>query len=248
MNLNMHEASLYLHKLARMVKVHRNVEVVIAPSIFTIQSLSLQIDFKQFKIAAQNFYWRDHGPFTGEVSASQLRGIVQYGIIGHSERRYIFNETEKDIRNKVAAAVRNEIKPILCIGETAWERSNNETFDIIRDQLTSGLANITSDELDQIIIAYEPVWSVGTGKNAMPDDVISAVKYIRRHVEHLYGAQAASNIKVLYGGSVTATSAADYLAIEGIDGLLVGMASLEPNTFNEIIEKAHSSAKAVIKK
>lgn len=248
MSLNTHEASLFLHKLSKLVKTHRDVEVVLAPTMIAIQSLSLQVDLKQFKLAAQNFYWRDHGAFTGEVSASQLRGIVQYGLVGHSERRNIFHESDKDIRNKVAAAVRNDIRPILCIGETAWERSNDETFDVIRDQLTGGLANITSEELDQVIIAYEPVWSVGTGQNAMPDDVISAVKYIRRHVEHLYGSAAAESIQILYGGSVTPESAADYLRLPGINGLLVGLASLDANTFNDIIEKAHNGAKAINKK
>lgn len=248
MNLNTHEASLYLHKLSKLVKPHRDVEAVLAPTIMALQSLSLQVDLKQFKLAAQNFYWRDHGSFTGEVSASQLRGIIQYGIVGHSERRNIFHETDKDTRNKVAAAIRNDIKPVLCIGETAWERANNETFDVIRDQLTSGLANITSEELGQVLIAYEPVWSVGTGQNAMPTDVAEAVKYIRRHIEHMFGEKAAESVKVLYGGSVTAESAGDYLSLAGINGLLIGMASLEANTFSAIIEKAHKKAKAINKK
>ncbi len=135
MNLNMQESSLYLHKLSELVKVRRDVEVVLAPSIFTIQSLSIQVNLRQFKLAAQNFYWRDEGAFTGEVSATQLRGIVQYAIVGHSERRHIFGENDKDIRSKVAAAIRNDIQPILCIGETAWERSSGETDDVISDQL-----------------------------------------------------------------------------------------------------------------
>src|SRR5688572_18958460 len=127
MNLNMHEASLYVHQLSGLVKVRRNVEVVLAPTLLTIQSLSLQVERRQFKLAVQNLYWRDHGAFTGEVSATQLRGIVDYAIIGHSERRHVFNESERDIRYKVQAAIRNHIKPVLCIGETADERSRDET-------------------------------------------------------------------------------------------------------------------------
>lgn len=242
MNLNTHEASLYLHKLSNMVDVHRDVEVVLSPSMLSLQSLSLQVDLRQFKFAAQNFYWRDDGSYTGEVSATQLRGIVQYAIVGHSERRYIFCETDKDIRNKVAAALRNDIRPILCIGETAWERSSGETRDVLRDQLDGGLANVTSDELEKIIIAYEPVWAIGTGQNAKPNDVDSAIKAIRRQIEHLYGKTAADGVSILYGGSVTADSASDYLNLEGIDGLLVGGASLDANIFSKIVEKAHKNS------
>lgn len=244
MNLNVQDSSLYLHKLATMIKKRRDVEVVLAPSTLSIQALSLQIDLKQFKLAAQNFYWRDNGAYTGETSASQLRGIVQYAIIGHSERRYIFNETDKDVRNKVAAAIRNNIIPILCIGETAWERSSNETDDVIRDQLVSGLANITSDELDKVVIAYEPVWAIGTGQNAMPSDVSLAIKTIRRQIEHLYGPKAASDIRILYGGSVTDNSASDYLMLPEVDGLLVGGASINANMFSEIVKKAHKESKS----
>lgn len=239
MNLNMQEASLYLDKLSKLVKTHRDVEVILAPTVLTLQSLSLQVNLRQFKLAAQNFYWRDQGAYTGEVSATQLRGIVQYGVVGHSERRHIFNENDKDIRNKVAAAIRNGIRPILCIGETAWERSSGETNDVINDQLVGGLANITSDELDQVIISYEPVWAVGTGDNAMPADVRAAVDIIRRHIKELYGAKAAQSINVLYGGSVTPDSAADYLSIPGINGLFIGASSLNANYFNEIVKRAH---------
>ncbi len=242
MNLNLHEASLYLHKLSGMVKAHRDVEVVLAPTILTLQSLSLQVNWRQFKLAAQNFYWRDHGSFTGEVSASQLRGIVQYALVGHSERRHIFNENDKDIRNKVAAAIRNNIRPILCIGETAWERASGETNDVLHDQLIGGLSNITSEELDQVVIAYEPVWSVGMNQIAKPDDVVAAAKTIRRQLEHLYGPAAADAVQVIYGGSVTSDAAAAYLALPGIDGLLIGGASLDAHEFNEIVKKAHNSS------
>lgn len=241
MNLNVHESSLYLHKLADMIPVRRDVEVVVAPTMLAIQTLSLQINRRQFKLAAQNFYWRDSGAFTGEVSASQLRSVVDYGIIGHSERRHIFHDTEKDIRNKVQAAVRNNIKPILCIGETARERSEGEATDVINDQLMSGLANLTSDELETLVIAYEPVWAIGTGDNALPTDVQEAVKVIRGQIKNLYGSKAASDVRVLYGGSVTSSSAADYLAVKGIDGLLVGGASLDANAFLNIAIKAHAA-------
>jgi triosephosphate isomerase (TIM) len=242
MNLNTHEASLYLHKLAGLVQVHRDVEVVIAPSLLFLQSLSLQVNRKQFKLAVQNLYWRDHGAFTGEVSATQLHGVVDYAIIGHSERRHIFNESDKDTRAKVQAAIRNKIKPILCIGETALERTDGETQHVLHDQLVGGLANVTSEDLSEVTIAYEPVWAIGTGDNALPADVEKSADTIRNHIKHLYGAKAAKNINILYGGSVTADSAGDYLAINGIDGLLVGGASLDAHGFNEIVKKAHRKA------
>jgi triosephosphate isomerase len=241
MNLSVHEASLYLHKLSGMLTAHRDVEVVLAPTMLAVQTLSLQIDRRQFKLAAQNFYWRDHGAYTGEVSAVQLNGIVDYGIVGHSERRHVFHETEKDIRYKVQAAVRNRIKPILCIGETMFERSEGETEAVLHDQLLSGLANITSEELEMVTVAYEPVWAIGTGRNATTSDVSAATKAIRSQIKHLYGPAAAEQVRVLYGGSVTASSAADYLTIDGIDGLLVGGASLDGHAFTDIVTKAHSN-------
>ena len=241
MNFTMHEASLFVHKLSEVVKVRRDVEVVLAPTLFTLQSLSMQVNRRQFKLAAQNFYWRDHGAFTGEVSASQLHGIIDYGIVGHSERRNVFNESDKDIRAKVQAALRNNIRPILCVGETTGERAMGETKDAIHDQLVGGLANVTSDEIERIVIAYEPVWAIGTGDSAMPDDVTKAIRTIRDQIKHLYGKKAAENVQVLYGGSVSDSSASDYLALEDVDGLLIGGASLDIHKFSEIIKKAHKA-------
>ena len=239
MNLNMQEASLYLHKLMEVLKPRRDVEVVVSPTTLTLQSLSLQINRRIAKLAAQNCYWRDHGAYTGEVPAAHLRGIADYVLIGHSERRYIFIESDKDIRLKVQAAIRNRLQPILCIGETAQERALGETRDVLADQLTSGLANVTAEELDKVVIAYEPIWAIGTGDNAKPVDVKKATQMIRQHVAHLYGKKAAEEVRILYGGSITIDSAADYLAISGLDGLLVGAASLDIHQFTEIIEKAH---------
>lgn len=242
MNLNMHEASLYVHQLAKLVKNHRDVEVVLAPTALTLQSLSLQINYRQFKLAAQNFYWRDMGAYTGEISAAQLNGIVQYGLVGHSERRHVFNESDKDIRAKVQAAIRNNLRPVLCIGETAFERSEGETAAVLHDQLIGGLANVTSEELKEVVIAYEPVWAIGSGKNALPDDVSQAVRAIRSQIKHLYGAKSAEEIQVLYGGSVTADSAKAYLDLPDVDGLLVGGASLDVHAFSEIVKKAHKGS------
>lgn len=239
MNLGVHEASLYVHKLNKIVKIHRNTEVVIAPTMLALQTLSLQVNLRQIKLAAQNFYWRDHGAYTGEVSATQLRGIVQYALVGHSERRHVFNESDKDTRAKVQAAIRNGIRPVLCVGETASERADNETQDILHDQLLGGLANITSEELTDVVIAYEPVWAIGTGQSAVPADVTAAIRSIRSQLKHLYGAKAAEEVQVLYGGSVTADSATSYLELPEVDGLLIGGASLDEHVFASIVEKAY---------
>lgn len=243
MNLDMHESSIFLHNLSEKIRTHKNIETILAPSTFTLQSLSLQINHRQFKLAAQNFYWRDYGPYTGEVSISQLRGIVNYALVGHSERRNIFRETDRDIRSKVAAAIRNNIKPILCIGENTDERNHGETNLVISDQLIGGLVNVSSEDIEKVIIAYEPVWAIGTGVNAMPEDVRKAARMIRKQISELYGEKIAKKIQVVYGGSIQPESAADYAKIKEIDGLLVGGASLSADKFSQIVEKVYESIK-----
>jgi len=240
MNFNIGEASMYLHKLTNMIPPQRTVDVVLAPTMLTLQPLSLQINRRQFKLAAQNCYWRDEGAYTGEVPATHLRGIVDYVIIGHSERRYLFMESDKDIRAKVQAVVRNDLQPILCIGETSLEKANGEVNDALNDQLIGGLANLTADELDKLVVAYEPVWAVGTGKNAMPEDVREASKLIRRQITQLFGASASKKVRVLYGGSVNVDNVDSYLAIKEIDGLLIGGASLDAHQFAEIVNKTYN--------
>lgn len=242
MNLTIHEASMFVHTISQSIAVHRDVEVVLAPTALALQSVSLQIQRRQFKLAAQNFYHRDQGAFTGEISANQLRGLVEYGLVGHSERRHVFHESDKDTRAKVQAAIRNHIRPVLCIGETAQQKADGETNDCLHDQLVGGLANITSEELDDVVIAYEPVWAIGTGNNALPADVEKAVRAIRSQIKHLYGETASQSVRILYGGSVTSESASTYLQIPGVDGLLVGGASLNHHEFTSIVEKAHGIA------
>lgn len=243
MNLTVHESSLYMHKLGKLLTNHRSVEVVLAPGVLALQSLSLQAERKQFKLAAQNLYWKDEGAYTGEVSAHQLRGLVQYAIIGHSERRHIFNEHDKDIRAKVQAAVRHGITPVLCVGETAHERAAKETNGVLHDQIVGGLANLTADEVASMVVAYEPVWAIGTGDSATSKDVEVAVRSIRRQIEHLYGKETMESVRVLYGGSVSSQNASDYLTTHGVDGLLVGGASLKSKDFELIVEAAFKAGK-----
>jgi len=243
MHLNTHQASILLHKLAEKTPVHQGVQTVLCPSIMTLQALSLQVNNRQFKLGAQNCYWRDEGAYTGEVSATMLRGLVDYVIVGHSERRHVFNEHDRDIRHKVQAAFRNGIKPILCVGETAHERADGETLHVLHDQVVSGLLNVTSQEVADLTIAYEPVWAIGTGTTVKPADLRSAAKSIRKQIAALYGEKAATQVRILYGGSVTSENSQDFLSVEGVDGLLVGGASLSADEFASIVEKAHNSRK-----
>lgn len=243
MHLNTHQASLYLHKLSEVVGTHRDVEAVLCPNFLVLQSLSLQVNRRQFKLGAQNCYWRDEGAYTGEISATMLHGLVDYVIIGHSERRHVFGEHDKDIRHKVQAVIRNKMKPILCIGETAHERIAGETMHVIHDQLTSGLLNVTSDETKDIVIAYEPVWAIGTGEPVKPADLAAVTAAIRKQVKALYGVKASEEIRILYGGSVNADNAASFVTVDGVDGFLIGGASLKANEFASIVEKAHNDSK-----
>ena len=244
---NTHKASLLLHAMMEKIEKHRDVEVVFCPNMLSLQSLSLQVDHRRFKLGAQNCYWRDEGAFTGEVSASMLNGVADYVLVGHSERRHVFHEVERDIRQKVQAVLRNKMKPILCVGETATERADSETIEVIRDQLVSGLANVTSQEIGDVAVAYEPVWAIGTGNFPTPKDLSVVEKAIRRQVSALYGKKAAEELRVLYGGSVTAENAPSFLKLDGVDGFLVGGASLKVEVFATIVEQAFQVIKPVKK-
>lgn len=239
MHFTVGEASLFLHKLQETVPTYRDVEAVLCPNMLTVQSLSLQVDRRKFKLGAQNCYFQDEGSFTGEVSANMLRSLVSYVIAGHSERRHIFGERDREIAQKVQAIIRNNLRPILCVGETKHERTDGETAQVIHDQVVAGMANVTSEEAERVVIAYEPVWAIGTGDFAKVDDAAQAAKLIRKHVDAMFGRKAAAKIQVLYGGSVDADNAGSYLAAEGIDGLLIGGASLKAQAFGSIIKRAH---------
>lgn len=245
MNLNVHDASLLVHRLNKAIKHHHDVEVVLAPSFINLQPLSLEIDRRKFRLAAQNAYYKDTGAFTGEVSFTQLHGLVHYVIIGHSERRLYFNESLELIRDKVSAAIRNDIVPILCIGETQTERRAGETKQVLHDQLTTALSNLTSDEVEKVVIAYEPVWAISTfgGELAKPTDVQKVIDFIRMQIAELYGRTVAQAIRVLYGGSVDDQIARGYLEIKGCNGALVGGASLHHHKFAGIVEAAHALAR-----
>lgn len=241
MHLNTSQASLLLHRLHERIKIHRDIEVVLAPSMLVLQPLSVQIDRRKFRLSAQNAYHKDEGSFTGEVSFTMLRDLAHYVLVGHSDRRHTFHEGLDEIRAKMAAAVRNDIVPILCVGETKQERLDGETKQVIHDQVTTALHDLTAVEVADVVIAYEPVWALSNGSDYLhhevpkPDEIARAVQHIRTNVAHLYGEKVAANLRVLYGGSANASSARGLLEVPGIDGLLVGGASLNYHEFSEMI-------------
>jgi triosephosphate isomerase len=239
MNLNTMQASLLLHRLQERIRIYRSVEVVLAPSMLVLQPLSLQIDRRKFRLSAQNAFAKDQGAYTGEVSFTMLRELVHYCIIGHSERRHIFGETPKDIAEKVQAAVRNDITPILCVGETKTERLAGQTKRVLHDQVVSALKNLTSSDISNLVIAYEPVWAIGTGIIATPDQTEESVKVIRRNIAELYGKKSAERVRVLYGGSVVPDVTRGFLDVAGVDGLLVGGASINYHQFSTITDIAY---------
>ena len=241
MNLNTHEASLLVKRLNDKIQIHRDIEVVLAPSLLTLQPLSNEIDRRKFKLAAQNAYYKDEGAFTGEVSFTMLRDLVQYCLIGHSERRAYFGDTLEVVRDKMQAAIRNEIDPILCVGETQHEKNAGETKLVIHDQITTALSNLTAEDVERVVIAYEPVWAIGTGTPAKPDDIAKTIKWIRQIIDELYGQEISENIRILYGASVDPEFVSSILSHEGIDGLLVGGASLNYAKFADIVDGAYKN-------
>lgn len=241
MHCNVHESSLLVHRLQQHIHTHRDIEVVIAPTMLSLQPVSQEIDKRKLRLASQDAFAVDEGGQTGEVSFAMLRHLVQYGIIGHSSRRLMFGETLEMVREKVAAAVRNDITPVICVGETKQERQAGEAKQVVHDQLTTALANLTSHQVAEVVIAYEPIWAISTfdGETAKPDDMQDMLDYIREQLAALHGQKVARAVRVLYGGSVDDEDALAYLQLKGCDGVLVGAASLNYKKFASIAHQAH---------
>ena len=248
MNHKTQPASILVHRLQERIENHRDVEVVLCPSAMVLQPLSMQIDRRKFKLGAQNAYHVDEGPFTGEISAAMLHDLVHFIIVGHSERRYKFGETDDIISQKMAAVVRNKITPILCVGETAQDRAAGETNQVLHDQLMVDLRNLTTKEVKEIVIAYEPVWAISTGKDfkkhktPTPEEIEKAVATIRKNVAHMFGKKTSETIRVIYGGSSNSENAKTILNVPGVDGLLPGGASLNYESFSKMVATAHEVA------
>jgi triosephosphate isomerase len=241
MHLDVQQSSLLVHRLNERIKVHRDIEVVLAPSMLSLQPLSLEIDRRKFRLSAQDAYFKDEGPYTGEVSFTMLRDLVHYCIIGHSARRIYFRETLQDVRDKVEACVRNEITPILCVGETKEERKDGQTRQVLHDQIVTALYKLTAEEVADLVIAYEPVWAISTfdGEIPKPYEVERAIKFVRFQVSELYGEKTAAAMRVIYGGSVDDHDVRAFLKISGCDGVLPGAASLNYIQFSGIVDSAY---------
>ncbi len=241
MNLTVHQSSILVHRLHQHITAHRTVEVVLAPSMLALQPISLEIDRRRFRLCAQDAYHKDEGPYTGEVSFAMLHDLVHYALVGHSARRLYFGEGLDTVCDKVQAAVRNDIEPIICVGETRTEREAGETNQVLHDQIVTALMNLTSRDIEHVVIAYEPIWAISTfdGMVAKPHEAEEAIKFIRMQVRELYGEKAAREMRVLYGGSVNEFDVRSYLELPEVDGVLVGAASLNYSQFAAIVAIAH---------
>lgn len=244
MHLTLAESSLLVNRLHKEIKDTTSADIVLCPPAFTLTDLRAEMnevckhDGLCMELGIQNIYDTDEGAFTGEISAAQVKDLVSYAIVGHSERRIYFGERDQKIGDKVAACLRHDIKPILCVGEKIDDREEGHSKRLVADQLSVNLSLVTPEEIEKVVIAYEPVWAIGTGKYAKPDDVKIMIEHIRRYVEQTFGEKSGQKIRVLYGGSVDASNAKAYLDLKGCDGLLVGGASIKHKEFAAIVDKA----------
>jgi len=219
------------------------VDIVVCP-VFTVLPVvgDILLD-SNIGLGAQNVYWEDSGAFTGEISAPLLKDIgVEYVIIGHSERRQYFGETDETVNKRIKAALKHGLIPIVCVGEVLEEREADKTFDVIQKQCDGGFAGLTREEMEKIIIAYEPVWAIGTGKTATPQKAQEVHKFIRDLIAKMVDDELAQAIRIQYGGSVKPDNSAQLMSQPDIDGALVGGASLKADSFSDIIKNSCSIA------
>ncbi len=214
-----------------------NVKIIICPPFTSLETASALIKDSIIELGAQNMYSEESGAFTGEISPNMLVSVgCKYVILGHSERRTIFNEPNQLINKKIKAAVKNNLAPIFCVGETLSERENGITFKVVEQQITEGLEGLSETELQNLIIAYEPVWAIGTGRNATPEQAQEVHKFIRELISKLYSSSFAANITIQYGGSVKPENSIELMSQPDIDGALVGGACLKADSFIKIVE------------
>ena len=235
MNMLPNEAMQMINELAPLVKDTENEVVLCVPYIDLFYSL-LHTQDTNIKIGAQNMHFEPKGAYTGEVSGNMLKSIgVKYVIIGHSERRQYFNETDETVNKKIKAAFENDLIPIVCVGETLEERESGKAFDIITNQTQKALEGLTSEQVENTIIAYEPIWAIGTGKTATKEDANEACKKIREKIAEIYGQNVSNGVIIQYGGSMKPENAKELLDMSDIDGGLIGGASLKADSFAKIV-------------
>jgi triosephosphate isomerase len=239
MNKTNTETEIFFEEIKKILKenIDNEVNIVICPPFTSLQTAVQYSQDTNIKIGSQNVYWEKSGAYTGEVSISMLKDIgVEYCIIGHSERRALFCETDETVNKKIKAVLSNNLIPIVCVGETLEQREKGKTYDVCGNQVEKALYDIQNEELEKIIIAYEPIWAIGTGKTASAEDAEKVILYIREKIADLYSENTASRICIQYGGSVKPENTAELMKMPNIDGALVGGASLKPQSFAEIIE------------
>jgi len=237
MNNTITESLELVRNLTIEVKDVKDVEIIVCPAFTALHSVSQQIEGSNIKLGAQNLFWEEKGAFTGEISAAMLKDThCEYVIIGHSERRNIFKETNQNINKKIKAAQRIGLLPIVCVGERLEERQKDKTFNVISDHIHGALEDLSADDLNRIIIAYEPVWAIGTGQNATPQQAQEVHAYIRKMITDGFGKEPAKNLSILYGGSVKPENIAALIRQPDIDGALVGGASLKADSFIQLVK------------
>lgn len=235
MNMLPNETIEYIEKFEKLVKDTQNEVILCVPYTDLFYAL-LSAQNTNIKIGAQNMHFAENGAYTGEVSGKMLKSIgVEYVIIGHSERRQYFNETDETVNKKIKAAFENELKPIVCVGETLEQREAGKTAEIITTQTKLALDGLSNEQVKNTIIAYEPIWAIGTGKTATSEDANNSIKEIRKEIEKIYGKDIAECVIIQYGGSVKSSNAKELFETSDIDGGLVGGASLKPDEFAKIV-------------
>ncbi len=239
MNLTASEGKKLVEELKGLVADKKNVDIVVCPTFTTLSAVVEAAKGSNIKVGAQNIHWADHGAFTGEISGAMLKEAgVEYVIIGHSERRQYFGETDATVNSRLQAALKAGLKPIVCIGETLAEREGNKTNCVLATQLRGGLADISADVMKDIVLAYEPVWAIGTGKTATPEMAEETHAFIRKELTAMFGKECAELVRIQHGGSMKGENAASLVAQADIDGGLIGGASLKAGSFAELIANA----------
>lgn len=227
-------------ELKKGISERPSATVIVCPPFISLETTQTLLKDTPIKYGAQNMYYEESGAFTGEVSPIMLKSVgCEYVILGHSERRTIFNESDSLINKKIKSAIRHGLKPIFCIGETLEEREKGITFEVCERQVKNGLENINEDELNDLIIAYEPVWAIGTGKTATSQQAEEVHSFVRNLIENMYSKNLAEKIVIQYGGSVKPENAKELLSQPNIDGALVGGACLKADSFLNIINAAN---------
>lgn len=235
MHKTIEEASSFIEELKPLVQDSK-CEIVVCPTFLSLPAVVEACKNTNIMVGAQNMHFEEQGAFTGEVSPTMLTELgVKYVIIGHSERRQYFNETDETVNKKLKAAFNNKLIPILCVGESLNERESGITEEIISTQIKLDLKEISSDNVNNMIIAYEPIWAIGTGRTATADDANETIGFIRNTIENLYGKNVAANVRIQYGGSVKPSTIKEQMSKEHIDGGLIGGASLKAQDFAAII-------------